>query len=702
MNPARTRIAATALCIATVLSAQGSVEVRADELVTPVDTSKWKCRYCAFQSGFNGEVEIGIGDTSNSSPKFGEYNGLDSKGAYLIGNASARYRNDSADYLDLSVTDLGLDTRSLGIEGGRQGKYDLSLRYDEIPQQLPFGRTRTPYIGSGGDILTLPPGWVRGGSTAGMTQLATSLRRTDPETKRKRVDVSMALMPTSRWRYSLSYRHETKEGQRVTAGTFFFNAAQLIRPVNYVTDQVDASVSYTTRKWHTALAYYGSFFNNDNRSLTWENAYTSGFGADAGQLALAPDNQFNQFVLSGAYQVTNKMLASGEVAVGRMEQNESFLPYTLNNTLSVNALPANSLDGKVDTVNANLKLVSTVSQKLRLNASYTYNDRDNNTPQLTFDTWVSTDSFVNGPRTTLPYSFTQNLLKFSADYRYVASTRLGAGYDYDATDRTYQEVDGTRESTVWAKISTRAMDTDVTFKIAHGSRDVSSYTPVPEIQPSENPLLRKYNMADRERNVGTLYASIQPRKKITVGLSIDYANDDYTGSMIGLKGGSEFGVQADGVMVLTQNANFHVFLGQQEIRSSQAGSQAFSAPDWLADNNDTIATGGFGFARIVNDQLDVGVDYTLSRSTGRTTIGGVSPSVFPKNTADLDSLKLYANYKLKEAMSLSMAYWYEHYSSSSWAIDGVAPGTIPNVLDLGIQSPSYNVSLVALSFRYQY
>lgn len=707
MKPVNNKKIKTGVFVFTTLSIYTTIVSGAD--VPPataeaanIDTSNWKCKYCEFEEGFSGEVEVGAGYVSDDSFKFGEYNGLYEKGAYFIGNANVRYRDEDANYMDLLVRDLGLEKRTIGIEGGKQGKYKLFLRYDEIPHYI-SETGETPYLGIGSDSLSLPSGWVRAPTTTGMTDLASSLHQVDLKTKRKRVDVGMGFTPRSKWEYKLKYRHEEKDGQIATAGAFFFQAAQLIKPVDYVTDQVDASIYYNSEKFETSVAYYGSFFKNNNDALTWDNAYTSGFGADSGQLALEPDNQFNQFVLSGGFHMGDATLASAEVAMGRMEQNENFLPYTLNSGLAgVNPLPSNSLNGVVDTMTANLKLVSNISEKWHLHAAYRYNDRDNKTPQITFDSWVSTDIGVAGSRTTLPYSFTENDFKINADYRLIRSTKLGFGYDYDTIERTYQETDKTKENTVWGNLVVRNLNTDMIIKIARGNRDVSNYTPVPEIQPPQNPLLRKYNMADRDRLVGKIHVSILPIETITLGLSMDYAEDDYSDSLIGLTEGSDFSIHADAAMMLWESTNLHFFAGQQKIKSNQAGSQAFSTPDWFADNNDTVTTAGIGFTQGITEQLDIGVDFTMSRSVGEVSVTGASPSVFPDNVTNLDSLKLYANYQLKDAMSLYLGYWYESYDSKNWALDGVTPDTIPNVLSLGVLSPSYDVNVVALSLRYQF
>ena len=72
------------------------------------------------------------------------------------------------------------------------------------------------------------------------------------------------------------------------------------------------------------------------------------------------------------------------------------------------ALPRSSLEGRVETLNANLKIASTLTPKLRMSLAYVYNDHDDKTPQATY-TWVSTDTFVStSTRTNLPYSFTKS------------------------------------------------------------------------------------------------------------------------------------------------------------------------------------------------------------------------------------------------------------------------------------------------------
>ena len=75
---------------------------------------------------------------------------------------------------------------------------------------------------------------------------------------------------------------------------------------------------------------------------------------------------------------------------------------------------------------------------------------------------------------------------------------------------------------------------------------------------------------------------------------------------------------------------------------------------------------------------------------------------FPDLSTRIDSLKLYATYKMKDNMSLVGSYWLEHYDSKNWMLDNVLPGTIPNALTFGEQSPRYRVHVLRVALRYKF
>ena len=697
------------LCLLIVLAAHAAVTAAESptEGQATVDTSKWECKYCQFEEGTSGTLELGLGYVSDDSFKFGEYTGLNEKGGFFVGNASVRFRGEEAHYWDINATNLGLDSRALSAETGTQGKYKLFLNYSELPHYI-SDSARTPFLGSGSGSLVLPGSWVTANDTGSMTALAGSLQPVDLETKRKNLGVGATFLPAPEWQYAINIRHDTREGTKRIAGTFFtISSAQLVQPVDYVTDQVDASASYTGRKWQARIAYYASTFKNDIPSLTWQNPYTATVGETTGQLALPPENEFHQILAMVGYQFSNRTSATADIAVGRMKQNESFLPATLNSTLPGYpfALPRTSLDGEVDTLNANLKLSSRFTDRLRLNAVYSHNDHDNQTPQATYN-WVATDYSVATPRTNLPYSFTQNKLKLSADYDSSAKSRTSVGYDYETVERTYQQVTKSNEDTLWAKFSTRALQNiDTSFRIAHAVRDKSGEEVVPGLTPPENPLMSKYNQANRTRNSAGFRTDVAASEAVNVGFGLDYSKDDYSDSAIGLTESKDLSLSGDVSMMFTKKTSAHFFVNLEQIRSIQVGSQSVSAPDWTGTNKDIIHVLGVGAKHaLIEDKLDVGADYTISQSRGEvsTVVTGVPQPGFPDLEARLNSLKLYATYRLKDNMSLHGAYWYERYTSQNWMLDGVTPSTIPNVLSFGEQPPSYQVNVITLALRYKF
>jgi len=61
-----------------------------------------------------------------------------------------------------------------------------------------------------------------------------------------------------------------------------------------------------------------------------------------------------------------------------------------------------------------------------------------------------------------------------------------------------------------------------------------------------------------------------------------------------------------------------------------------------------------------------------------------------------------AEYQLRENIAVRLSYLLEDLKTGDWAIDGVAPNTIANVLGLGEDSPHYRNHLVGFAVRYEF
>jgi len=109
-------------------------------------------------------VEAGVGSVSRSSFKFGEYNGLQDRGPFAIGNldlrGGGRYDSDDTSRWAIQGRDLGLDTRSLSLDYGKQGRFRFGIGYDELRRNY-SDSYQTPYLGVGSSNFVLPANWLK-------------------------------------------------------------------------------------------------------------------------------------------------------------------------------------------------------------------------------------------------------------------------------------------------------------------------------------------------------------------------------------------------------------------------------------------------------------------------------------------------------------------------------------------------------------
>jgi hypothetical protein len=182
-----------------------------------------------------------------------------------------------------------------------------------------------------------------------------------------------------------------------------------------------------------------------------------------------------------------------------------------------------------------------------------------------------------------------------------------------------------------------------------------------------------------------------------------YANDQYQRSQLGLIESEELRFAADLSWSVSERASIYVTGGVEDIDGQQSGSELFATPDWQANHVDTFNNYGGGF-RVANigDKADVQLDYT--RAEGNTEIdvlsGAGGQSLFPDLESTLDSLRLKIMYRWSDRFETVLQLRYESFSAEDWALQGVAPDTLPTILTLGAQPYDYEVWMVGIGFRY--
>jgi len=208
-------------------------------------------------------------------------------------------------------------------------------------------------------------------------------------------------------------------------------------------------------------------------------------------------------------------------------------------------------------------------------------------------------------------------------------------------------------------------------------------------------------MADRDRDMAELRLDVTLHERVSFGLAADVARDNYRKSVIGLLDARDSAIIADASFVLAEETSATLYLNHEQIKSTQANAELLAPlPTWFAGNNDTVDTGGVGVKHRISDKIDIGVDYTIARSISEIAIRGTP--AFPDLLSRLDTVKINCTYQLRKKLALHLTYWYENFSSEDWAVDGVTPTTLANVINLGRTAPAYHIHVAALSARYEF
>lgn len=675
-----------------------------DARAQAVDTSEWVCEFCPFEAGYRGDYEVGASNVSEDSAYFGDASGYDEKGSYVNLDGEGSLASDGF-RTRWSFEDLGLDSRAVAMDGGRPGAFDYTIAYRELPRRQ-FNTTSSVFQQSGG-ALSLPPGWVRAPATSGFSSLRASLRPLNIESDRSDFQIGGRYLPTSRWAISADYRRHEQDGNRILGGSYFTNAALLPVAMDYVTDEVDIGIRYAGDRSVLSLGWYLSDFANSEAAFAWQHPFTTVAGGEFAALAQPPDSRFQQVTFSGAhaFQALGAH-ASFSIAVGTIEQDERFLPYTSNTNLSTSALPRNNLAGDIDTTRLGFSVSARPVRKARVKLTYRYDERDNSTAR---DIWnrVIADSFVSGEaERNVPYSYERSVLSASADYKLFDDVNVSAGYERKDSDYDFQEIAEQSEDTGWGRIRWQALPTlKLDVRGGASKRDIDRYNEVFAASLGQNPLLRKYNLAYRYRQFGEISISYSPaRLPLSVAFNALYADDSYTKSRLGLSSGDDLRLGADLNWTLAEKASVYINVGLEDISSTQFGSATLGDRDWRATVDDDFLTFGSGLVvRDIADKLDLRVDYV--RTDGASEIGVAAANnptdEFPELSTRFDQLRVRLSYRRSERLDIDLGLSYQRFKAADWALEGVGPGTIPVILSLGAQPYSPENYVIGIGVRYR-
>ncbi|MCL4686290.1 MtrB/PioB family decaheme-associated outer membrane protein [Myxococcota bacterium] len=705
-----------------------------------------------------GSLESGAYLGTDDSYEFGDFTGLKDDGWSGLANVELNGRApwDSGDiwYFHLFGANLALESRSIEARGGLQGLVDFYFEWDQIPR-FEDDTAQFAMLGRGTQTITLPPGWVPADTTAGFTALDENLSRLNLSRDRRTLRTGFDLILPRGFEFATDYEYERRQGRWVT-GAIFGNTGGNPRSMlipekrNWQTHEVDSRIRYADEVKQFEIGYENSFFDNRNDFLTFQNAFTGvggwnpaafspdGFGRKGGP----PDNTFHQIFGSGGYSLPFwRTRISGQASFAWFRQNDDFLSFTVNPALLVPVgLPRGDLNGEINATNVNFRISSRPLDRLRVDAHYRFDNRDNDTERDTF-IGVPGDSLDQDTvdsaraRRNLPNSFRLHEGKVDLGFKLFDRTELSTGYTRRYEERSFTEVDRIEEDQIRAGFRSRALrwadfrvdglysdrriedDYNVLAPLIDGfsPEHVLSVSPLSATEDFENhPALRKFNLTDRERYGADARLTVMPLDTASLGFHVGWKQDDFSASELGLRERETLSWGVDGSWAPLENVTTYAWYTHERLESDVRGRQfnnavqAFDGTrNWEQQevtDIDTVGVGAEWFG--LEERLKLRADYAFSWAKERIDIsvgsGLATPQPFPDNRFFFHDVSFTAEYEFLDGFTGRFGYLFEFLDQNDFSYEDTTPTTLTQVLGLGQSTPDFAAHLFSFSIKYEF
>ncbi len=690
---------------------------------------------------------------SQSSAKFGEYNGLNKSGGYINGDlgiywGSAYSDNENGGTMrsQLTGTNLGLTNRSANLTVADQGNWLLGLNYDALQHNI-SDSYQTPYSGT----LSGNSWKLNGFGLAANTQQLTpgqigQFNNVDIYSLRQNTSFKANKTITQDWNAYFDYNHLDMSGAKLQSysaaaigGATGERPSILPMPTNSTTDTFTLGVNWAGERARFGASYFGSFYNDNYNSV----AFNTLAGATVNQLMSTPvSNQFNQLNLSGGYdfQKTTKLIANLSYGKGTSSGNST--GYDAGMMLS----PAANFNSNVINTHADIKLVDTSVKNLQLQALYRYDKRDNQSSSDIYNAYsISGSNPYNYPNT--PLSYQKQFFQLQGIYKLDKMNSVGADYAYNSINRwcnNYAQLavyypSGTNCVTGTSNVSNgfnlfyklRANE-DLNFKVNYGydnrnsnydqsaiaAFSTANVNPgmVPGQAGADYLGFVPFFEAARTQQAVKATANWQATDVLGFQLGGKYAYDQYTNNVYGVQNGTAWSINFDTNVAYSNTGSFVGWVTYQSGTRNLTSYTSSGLTTWSNNLQDNATTFGLGLREngLMNEKLAINADFiysyattnyngTLNSTTLTTDCNVVGTCGSPGAISNsMQGFKLQGTYKIDKTQSVALQYQFQHLSASDYYYNGYQLGYTPtSVMPTNQTAPSYNVNVIMLMYRAQ-
>ena len=658
----------------------------------------------ASPSPANGSLDFGLRttDVSGDPARLQRFRDI-GDGAFL--ERARLERQGSNWFLDVTAEHVGRRDQRYTASAKAAGKLKLLFEWDQIP--LFIGRdTRTLFSVASPGVLRIADD-IRQGIQAGRLQLADVVGRASGLEVRSRRDTARLDLVYSATRaldLTLKLRTARRDGTMPWGASFGFNnAAEAPAPIDTRTTDLDAGVEWTNQHGMLRVGYDASSFTNHVGSLVWDSPWRftdgpSGTVGSQGRLALWPSSHTRGVSAAGSMKLPAGSRFAANLAVGRWTQNENLLPYTINTVLINAPLQRPTAEGEAATLAMNYTFTSRPTRYVWLNARYRYYDFDNRTPPFTASGKVTMDtSQATNGHTSEPLGYTRRNLDVDAAITPAAFTSVRVGYSRAVDDRTFRIFARTTDDVVRASVDAVAARV-VTLRaiVEHAVRRGSSFDEELLDEIGEQPMLRHFDVADRDRNRVTGLVQLTPAPFLGLSASASIGKDDYRNSGFGLRNNENrtYAFTADVTPRDEVTAGISYtrerYTARQNSRTAAPGVQ-FTDPtrDWSVDSADRVSTitSNLDLLKLV-PKTEIKLAYNMSRSRAAYVYGVPARSTLapliqlPTVRNDLHTGTADLRYFLSQKLAIGVMYWNDRYRVDDFALGSATldqlalPGTL--------------------------
>jgi len=615
------------------------------------------------------------------------------------------------------------------------GNVKASFEWNQVP--LFYSQdTRTLYDMSNPGTLTLNDSIQSGIQNKTLT-LANALGGSsvfDLRTRRDIANANLVYSATPNVDLTFNLRNTKKEGAYPWGGSFGISnaiATEMPVPVDHRTTELTTSLEYSNDRGYARLGYDGSFFRNNVTTLVWDNpsrVSDAAVGGPAqGRMALWPNTDMNSVSAAGGLKLPAHSRASAYISVGNLSNNAALLPYTINSALVSPALDRPTADITARVTAMNYLFTSRPVNTVWFSARYRLYEFDNRTVPFETRNGVNYDTTVVAlNKESEPFSQTRHTFDADATYSPIRHVGFRAGYTREEVDRTHRIVEKTTEDIGRASVDLTGLPwLSVRGVFEHSKRRGSPVDGLELLAIGEQPLLRQYDISDRDQDRFSTIIMVTPVSQFSVNSTVSFGRQEYPGTTFGLRNNDNqvYSVGFDYVpgnkVSMGPTYGFEKYTALQASRTANPlpantvaflndPTQQFNDPrrDWTDDSADRVHTfdASIDVLKLL-PRTDIRVAYDYSRAESTYTYGLAANTVIatPLQLApvmnELQRGTVDGMYFLTRHFALGAVYWFDKYKVDDFALSPVSslaqPATAtPALMMLGYFYRPYTANTV--------